>query len=281
MKSRAVLLACAASTLLLVACGASSRDGEAPSTSSKVKNAAVTTVAAAPTTTLAPSDPVATPRPTLPAEAMPDSVAAVPPALEVDADGILTVAGSSWRAGDGPRQLVWTLSIRGRTVECFNCAYVTAPTKRVISAVLGSSVGDAVTSVVGFDPSAAAGDYRSNGWAAEFVVGTGADAPIAGDAIQRWVLECPGGSCRSVQLKIAEMRWSNHLWSVHDCSTALKLGGPSELSEFATPDGASVATLREAALDRVVLSSPHYRPVLIADGSARTIGGYAQTGCGQ
>lgn len=268
----------------LAACG-SSGDGEvAPSTTGKVKNSAVTTTvvppaSAAPTTTLAPTDPIATPRPSLPVEATPDSDAVVPVSLESDTEGILTVVSSSWRVGDGPRLLVWSLSVRGRTVDCINCAFVAGSTKRVIAAVLGNSVGDAVTSVVGFDPSAAVGDYRSNGWSAEFVVGTGTDAPIAGDAIERWILECPDGSCRSQQLKVAEMRWANRLWSVNDCATALKFGGPAELSDTAVADGATAATLRESALDRVVLSSPHYRPVLVADGDSRIIGGYAGTGC--
>lgn len=288
MKSRcapAIGILIAMTTALVVAgCGSTGSGDATQSTSGKVKNSAITTtvastVTSAPSTTLAPTDPIASPRPSLPAGATPDSSEAVPAALETDADGILVVASSEWRAGDGPRQLVWSVSVRGRTVDCINCAFVASSTKRVIAAVLGNSIGDPVTSVVGFDPSAGAGDYRSNGWSAEFVVGTGTDAPVAGDAIQRWILECTDGSCRSQQLKIAEMRWANRLWSVNDCSTALKLGGPSDLTETAVADGASAATLRESALDRIVLSSPHYRPVLVVDGASRTIGGYAGTGC--
>jgi hypothetical protein len=285
MMKRVVRTAVALVTVLVVVgCGSSDNADVAPSTTGKVKNSAVTTTVApattlAPTTTLAPSDSAATPRPTLPAEATPDSAAGVPDALQTDGEGILTVASSTWRAGDGPRRLVWSLSARGRTIDCIDCAYVAASTKRVIAAVLADPVGDAVTAVFGFDPSAGAGDYRSNGWAAEFVVGTGPDAPVAGDAIQRWVLECPADGCRSQQLNIAEMRWTNRVWSVSDCATALKLGGPSDLSGTSVSDGAGADTLRESALDRVVLSSPHYRPVLVADAGSRTIGGYAGTGC--
>lgn len=288
MKSRstpAIGILIAMTTALAVAgCGSTGSGDATQSTSGKVKNSAITTtvestVTSVPMTTLAPTDPIASPRPSLPIGATPDSSDPVPAALQSDAEGILVVASSAWRAGEGPRELVWSLSVRGRTIDCVNCAFVASSTKRVIAAVLGNSIGDPVTSVLGFDPSAGAGDYRANGWSAEFVVGTGTDAPVAGDAIQRWILECPDGSCRSQQLKIAEMRWANRLWSVNDCSTALKFGGRSDLSETAVVDGASAATLRESALDRIVLSSPHFRPILAADGASRTIVGYAGTGC--
>lgn len=281
-RCRAITAAMLTSLVAFAACGSSS--GSEPSdTSSRTKNNAITTIPGAattvpaPTTTIGVDDPAASPRPTLPVEAAPDSTAAVPSALATD--GVLNVSSASWVAADGPRQLVWTLTYRGRQVTCTNCAFVSQSTKQMIAAVLGDAVGDGVQSVVGFDPSALAGDYRSNGWAAEFVVGTDINSSIAGDGLQRWVLECPGGTCRSQSLKVAEMRWGNRMWSVADCGTPLWRGGPTDIGETSVLEGASASATREAALDRVLLAGPHFRPVIATGQGSGSVNGYVATGC--
>jgi hypothetical protein len=230
-------------------------------------------------TTVGTDDSSVSPRPVLPVEAAPDSVAPVPVALASDAAGILDVSAAAWVATGGPRQLVWTLSYRGRQIPCTNCAFLTASVKGIIAAVLDDPVGDGVRSVFGFDPGALEGDYISNGWAAEFVVGTDANSPVFGDAIQRWVLECVGDDCRSQSLKIAEMRWGNGLWSVVNCATPLWRGGPTSLSGTSVIDGATEAEIRDAALDRVRLAAPHYRPIVVTDEGSGSISGYVSTGC--
>ena len=275
-----------AGVLAFAACGSTSGSQQSDS-STRTKNNAITTVpessttavpgSLAPTTTIGVDDPLASPRPTLPIEAAPDSAAAVPGALATDA--ILNVASSAWAATDGPRQLVWNLSYRGRQIQCVNCAFVSQSTKRTIAAVLSDEVGDGVQSVVGFDPSSLAGDYRSNGWAAEFVVGTDVNASIAGDSLQRWILGCNEGVCRSQSLKVAEMRWGNRVWSVADCVTPLWRGGPTDIGDTSVIDGATSSAIRESALDRVLLAGPHFRPVISANQGSGSISGYVATGC--
>jgi len=220
------------------------------------------------------------PRPELPAEAAPDSAAPAVGQFATDSDGVLTVRSATWVSDAvGPRDLVWRVAARGREVSCTNCRWLDPVTKRVVAAVLADPVGDGVQAVVGFDPSADPSDFRSNGWAAEFIVGTDANAPVRGDAIQRWILECDASTCRSQQLNVAEMRWANKIWSVANCNLPLRSGGPSEISETAVLEGATATAIRESALDRVRLASPHFRPVLSTTGGAGEITGYSETGC--
>ncbi|MBU6226032.1 MAG: hypothetical protein KGQ43_00435 [Acidobacteria bacterium] len=219
------------------------------------------------------------PRPELPAEAAPDSAAPAVGQFATDSDGVLDVRSATWVSdASGPRDLVWSVSVRGREVSCINCRWLAPSTKRVVAAVLSDAVGDGVTSVVGFDPSTAESDFRSNGWAAEFVVGTDANAPVKGDAIQRWILEC-SSTCRSQELNVAEMRWANRMWSVANCDTPLRTGGPVDISDSAAIEGALPPEVREKGLDRVRLSSPHYRPILSTQSGAAEITGYSETGC--
>jgi hypothetical protein len=88
-----------------------------------------------------------------------------------------------------------------------------------------------------------------------------------------------------VSLKVAELKWKNTLWSTSDCISALRNGGPSQLIDGiataltgANADTAALIRAR-AALDRVAVATPEYRPVFNTSGTTRTLTGFASTGC--
>lgn len=284
-------------------------------TTTAAAGATTTTAAAAPTTTIAVpvqtkvSDPggfaptylastnaLGAPRPALPAEASITANASktVGTTYRTDASGTLTVASAEWVGTTTPMTLRWNLTVGTKTVPCDNCAFVTTGVKKVIKAVLAATLkGSGVTAVRGFDPSATAiGSYIGNGWGAEFVIGdpTNIDASATGNSIRDWALGCTGATastCRNVTNGIGELRWKNEVWSVADCTSALQNGGPkllvADLSSKLKGANADTVTLvrQRAALDRVAVALPLYRPVFATSGTARALTGFASTGCAQ
>ena len=75
------------------------------------------------------------------------------------------------------------------------------------------------------------------------------------------------------------------MWSTSDCVSALRNGGPRQLIDgvAAALKGATAETAalirQRAALDRVVVGLPAYRPVFSSSGTTRTLTGFASTGC--
>ena len=151
--------------------------------------------------------------------------------------------------------------------------------------------GSGITSVRGFDPTVTgAGQYLGNGWGFEVLIGdsASAEAQKTGNAIRDWVLGCTGdtaSTCRNVDLGVGELRWKNQIWSVADCTSALQNGGPrmllADVSKLLKGASAETATLvrQRAAIDRVVVAVPVYRPVFASSGDARALTGFASTGC--
>ena len=244
-------------------------------------------------TYLASDDALGSPRPTLPTEASLElnAARAVSTALRTDASSVLTVSAASW-VGATPMILRWTIATPGGSLQCDNCAFLTTKVKRIIKEVAATTLGGSgIISIRGLNPTATrVGQFTGNGWGVEFLVGPpgNADAATTGNSIRDFILSCTGATastCKNVTLGAAELKWKNQVWSTSNCISALRNGGPRQLIEgvSATLKGATAenaALIRErAALDRVVIGSPIYRPVFSTSGTTRTLTGFASTGC--
>jgi hypothetical protein len=133
------------------------------------------------------------------------------------------------------------------------------------------------------------GAFQGNGWGVEFILADQTnDSAATGNAIRDFLLSCTGttaSTCKNVSLKVAELKWKNTLWSTSDCISALRNGGPGQLIDGiataltgANADTAALIRAR-AALDRVAVATPAYRPVFNTSGTTRTLTGFASTGC--
>lgn len=239
---------------------------------------------------LATTDPLGAPRPTLPAEASITSNAAktVSTALRTDSTGVLTVSAAEWVGTSTPLTLRWTVN----GIPCDNCAFLSSSAKKIVKALLATTLaGSGIKSIRGLDPTAVGlGQYQGNGWGFEALIGdaTNTDAIKTGNAIRDWALGCTGGTastCKNVDLGIGEVKWKNQIWSVSDCTSALQNGGPRQLvadvSKLLKGASADQVTLvrQRAAIDRVAIATPTYRPVFASSGTARALTGFASTGC--
>lgn len=247
-------------------------------------------------TYLASTDPLGSPRVALPAEASVTGNAArsVSTALRTDTAGVLAVTAAEWVGTSTPMTLRWTLSASGKSIACDNCAFISTKAKQLVKSLLEAKFdGSGIVSIRGLDPTATAvGAFAGNGWGIDVVVGDpgNIDAANTGNSIRDWVLGCTGNTastCRNVTAGIGELKWKNQVWSVSDCTSALRNGGPRQLLADVTKalqgaDANTTALVRQrAALDRVSIALPAYRPVFAASGSTRTLTGFASTGCAQ
>ena len=244
-------------------------------------------------TYLASTDDLGAPRPILPVEASLESnpSRAVSTALRTDASGVLTVAAASW-VGSTPMTLRWTITTTAGSLQCDYCAFVAAKTKRLIKEVTSVKFdGSGIKSIRGLDLTATkVGEFAGNGWGVELLIGEPGDieAAATGNAIRDLLLSCSGttaSTCKNVSLGAAELKWKNQVWSTSDCVSALRNGGPRQLIDGVTAalKGATAETAalirQRAALDRVVVGLPAYRPVFSSSGTTRTLTGFASTGC--
>jgi hypothetical protein len=245
---------------------------------------------------LASTDSLGSPRVALPAEASATANAAktVSAALRTDAAGVLSVTAAEWVGTTTPMTLRWTVSAGGKNFACDNCAFVSTKAKQLVKSLLETKFdGSGIVSVRGLDPTATAvGAFAGNGWGIDVVVGDpgNIDAANTGNSIRDWVLGCTGSTastCRNVTAGIGELKWKNQVWSVSDCISALRNGGPRQLladvaKALQGADAGTTALVRQrAALDRVSIALPAYRPVFATSGSSRTLTGFASTGCAQ
>jgi len=188
--------------------------------------------------------------------------------------------------------LRWTISTTSSgSLVCDNCAFITAKAKSIIKEVTSQTLkGSGIKSIRGLDPTAPqVGAFLGNGWGVEFLLGEQTnDSAATGNGIRDFLLSCSGttaSTCKNVSLKVAELKWKNTLWSTSDCISALRNGGPSQLIDGiataltgANADTAALIRAR-AALDRVSVGTPAYRPVFNTSGTTRTLTGFASTGC--
>ena len=243
-------------------------------------------------TYLASDNALGAPRPALPAEASLTSNAARAVSAAWTTDSVLTVTKAEWVGTTTPMTLRWTISTTSSgSLACDNCAFITSKAKSIIKEVTSQTLkGSGIKSIRGLDPtSPQVGAYLGNGWGVEFILGEQTnDSAATGNAIRDFLLSCSGttaSTCKNVTLKVAELKWKNTLWSTSDCVSALRNGGPSQLIDgIATAlTGASAETAAliraRAALDRVAVATPAYRPVFNTSGTTRTLTGFASTGC--
>lgn len=243
-------------------------------------------------TYLASDNALGAPRPALPAEASLATNAARAVSAAWNTDSVLTVTKAEWVGTTTPMTLRWTISTTSSgSLACDNCAFITSKAKSIIKEVTSQTLkGSGIKSIRGLDPtSPQVGAYLGNGWGVEFILGEQTnDSAATGNAIRDFLLSCSGttaSTCKNVSLKVAELKWKNTLWSTSDCVSALRNGGPSQLIDgIATAlTGASAETAAliraRAALDRVAVATPAYRPVFNTSGTTRTLTGFASTGC--
>ena len=243
-------------------------------------------------TYLASDNALGAPRPALPAEASLATNAARAVSAAWNTDSVLTVTKAEWVGTTTPMTLRWTISTTSSgSLACDNCAFITSKAKSIIKEVTSQTLkGSGIKSIRGLDPtSPQVGAYLGNGWGVEFILGEQTnDSAATGNAIRDFLLSCSGttaSTCKNVTLKVAELKWKNTLWSTSDCVSALRNGGPSQLIDgIATAlTGASAETAAliraRAALDRVAVATPAYRPVFNTSGTTRTLTGFASTGC--
>ena len=243
-------------------------------------------------TYLASDNALGAPRPALPAEASLTSNAARAVSAAWNTDSVLTVTKAEWVGTTTPMTLRWTISTTSSgSLVCDNCAFITAKAKSIIKEVTSQTLkGSGIKSIRGLDPtSPQVGAYLGNGWGVEFILGEQTnDSAATGNGIRDFLLSCSGttaSTCKNVSLKVAELKWKNTLWSTSDCISALRNGGPSQLIDGiataltgANADTAALIRAR-AALDRVAVATPAYRPVFNTSGTTRTLTGFASTGC--
>ena len=243
-------------------------------------------------TYLASDNALGAPRPALPAEASLTSNAARAVSAAWNTDSVLTVTKAEWVGTTTPMTLRWTISTTSSgSLVCDNCAFITAKAKSIIKEVTSQTLkGSGIKSIRGLDPtSPQVGAYLGNGWGVEFILGEQTnDSAATGNAIRDFLLSCSGttaSTCKNVSLKVAELKWKNTLWSTSDCISALRNGGPSQLIDGiataltgANADTAALIRAR-AALDRVSVATPAYRPVFNTSGTTRTLTGFASTRC--
>lgn len=245
-------------------------------------------------TYLASDNALGAPRPALPAEASLTSNAAraVSATWNTDSAGVLTVTKAEWVGTTTPMTLRWTINTTSSgSLVCDNCAFITTKAKSIIKEVTSQTLkGSGIKSIRGLDPTAPqVGAFLGNGWGVEFLLGEQTnDSAATGNAIRDFMLSCSGttaSTCKNVSLKVAELKWKNTLWSTSDCISALRNGGPSQLIDGiataltgASADTAALIRAR-AALDRVAVATPAYRPVFNTSGTTRTLTGFASTGC--
>jgi hypothetical protein len=243
-------------------------------------------------TYLASDNALGAPRPALPAEASLTSNASRAVSASLSTDSVLTVTNAAWVGTTTPMTLRWTISTTSSgSLACDNCAFLTTRAKTIIKEVTSQTLkGSGIKSIRGLDPtSSRVGAFLGNGWGAEFILADQSnDSAATGNAIRDFLLSCTGttaSTCKNVSLKVAELKWKNTLWSTSDCISALRNGGPSQyidgITAALTGANADTAALirSQAALDRVAVATPAYRPVFNTSGTTRTLTGFASTGC--
>ena len=243
-------------------------------------------------TYLASDNALGAPRPALPAEASLTSNAARAVSATWNTDSVLTVTKAEWVGTTTPMTLRWTISTTSSgSLVCDNCAFITPKAKSIIKEVTAQTLkGSGIKSIRGLDPTAPqVGAFLGNGWGVEFLLGDQTnDSAATGNAIRDFLLSCTGttaSTCKNVSLKVAELKWKNTLWATSDCISALRNGGPSQFINGLTTalNGANADTAAlirsQAALDRVAVATPVYRPVFNTSGTTRTLTGFASTGC--
>lgn len=200
----------------------------------------------------------------------PDRV--VPSDLATDTSEALTVASAELSDSNGVYELVWTLS---NGVKCVNCAFVEPRVRKIIASVMEQPFASSITEVRGADPSrTAAADYAGRGWQAEFLV----SSTEVGDQIVAYVTTCETDSCRSKDLHIGEVIWQNKVLESATCGDDLSKVASAEAFPLPLAEIPASAAA-DAGIDRVIVASPAYRPILKDSDDGFVVSGWNETGC--
>jgi hypothetical protein len=196
----------------------------------------------------------------------------VPKDMQEDPDGVLTVKSASFVDGEGPYVLDWKIKNGDSNISCLNCVMLDVRVKKIIAAVIASGTGDSIEKIQGVDPArTVAGDYSGNGWQAEFIVGNSAKGVQAGEKISTWLLE------NSSDNKVMSVMWRNMLYSQNECGKKLIDASPVEAYSSAIPADAQAQA--NAAMDRVIATSPSYIPQFEDRDGAQFVTGWKATSC--
>lgn len=223
---------------------------------------------------LAPTDPAGSPRFILDESFDPieNSSRSVPRELQTDSEAVLSVSSASFVDGDGPYLLRWNLQVGDEDIACINCHLLDTRMKQLIKSMIDADVLDGVDEIRGVDVARTlAGDYAGTGWQAEFVVGATARSIQDGERISTWLLT------NSRDKKIFSVTWQNMFYSKNACDSDLISTSP--VLAYPTDIGSDAQSRRDAAMDRVVATSPSYAPVFEDRQGVQVLAGWKATSC--
>lgn len=207
-----------------------------------------------------------------------DNAGVVDDRHRADDSGRLTIARAEFVDAEGPKDLMWMLSVGDSEVSCRNCAYLVPRLRSLIADVLELPIGESVTAIVGWEPSRSTpGDFAGFGEQVEFVFADTQDGRLAAQSLVNWLLACDV-SCRAEEKFYSDVVWNNLLWSSDGCGQDMATVVPLTLYR-GYESGSSDAGDRDAAIDRVIIASPGHRPFFEDRSGLEVMTAWRVTGC--
>lgn len=197
----------------------------------------------------------------------------VPEDYQGDASGALTIKSAKFVTANGPYVLQWKLKVgKYGKVKCDNCLLIAPRLRKVLAEILKLDAAGSIEQIQGYDASrTTAGDYLGNGWQMQIIVGNSAKGYKDGDSIAQWLLG------NSKDNAVQGVLWQNLLYSVEECGKDLSSAAPVEAYPQAV--GADAAARADAGIDRIIVSSPEYTPILEDRDGAQFVAGWKPTKC--
>lgn len=197
----------------------------------------------------------------------------VPDEYKGDASGALTVKSVKFVDANGPFVLQWKVKVgKYEKVKCDNCLLIASRLRKLLAEILKLDAADSIESIQGYDPSrTVAGDYLGNGWQMQIIMGNTSKAFKDGDAIAQWLLR------NSKDNAVQGVLWQNLAYSAEECGNDLSAVAPVEAYSQAV--GNTDAERADAGIDRIIVSSPEYTPILEDRDGAQFIVGWKPTKC--
>lgn len=197
----------------------------------------------------------------------------VPEEYKGDASGSLTVKSAKFVDGNGPYVLQWKVKVgKYEKVKCNNCLLIAPRLRKLLAEILKLDAAGSIESIQGYDPSrTVAADYLGNGWQMQIIMGNSSNAYKDGDAIAQWLLT------NSKDNAVQSVLWQNLLYSSEECGNDLSSVPPVEAYSQAV--GNNDAERADAGIDRVIVSSPEYTPILEDRDGAQFIAGWKTAKC--
>lgn len=198
---------------------------------------------------------------------------------QIDDSGRLTIVSAQFEDANGPKNLVWNISVNEKEIECRNCAYVVTRLRALIADVLELPIAESIESIVGWEPSRSSfGDFAGFGEQVEFVFDKTPKGKLAAQSLVNWLLTC-GETCRANDKLFSDVLWNNRLWSSAGCGQDMATVVP-ETVYLGYVAGSSTEGDRNAAIDRVVVAAPAHRPFFENKSGIEVMTAWQVTGCG-